>query len=148
SDTDGDDERLLPHHHLNGEVVVVHEQAHDLAGASARCGPAGEGGERKRNETRATDWRFSAIPRSQQRRDQLISPELQHRSVSSETSDKIGTIQRRLAWPLRKDDTHKSRNGPNFFENLRAGPWQCIFVSQICPWRLSSDPSPLSHSYS
>ncbi|KAH8947717.1 hypothetical protein BDL97_11G057300 [Sphagnum fallax] len=36
-------------------------------------------------------------------------------SVSSETSDKIGTIQRRLAWPLRKDDTHKSRNGPNFF---------------------------------
>nr|PNR28162.1 hypothetical protein PHYPA_028754 [Physcomitrium patens] len=34
--------------------------------------------------------------------------------VSSETSDKIGTIQRRLAWPLRKDDTHKSRDGPNF----------------------------------
>ncbi|URE25587.1 hypothetical protein MUK42_17987 [Musa troglodytarum] len=32
------------------------------------------------------------------------------RGVSSETSDKIGTIQRRLAWPLRKDDTHKSRN--------------------------------------
>ncbi|KAJ3689068.1 hypothetical protein LUZ61_018232 [Rhynchospora tenuis] len=31
-------------------------------------------------------------------------------SVSSETSDKIGTIQRKLAWPLRKDDTHKSRN--------------------------------------
>ncbi|VFQ83177.1 unnamed protein product [Cuscuta campestris] len=26
-------------------------------------------------------------------------------------SDKIGMIQRRLAWPLRKDDTHKSRNG-------------------------------------
>ncbi|ONH95593.1 hypothetical protein PRUPE_7G080000 [Prunus persica] len=35
--------------------------------------------------------------------------------VPSGTSDKIGTIQRRLAWPLRKDDTHKSRNGPNFF---------------------------------
>jgi len=32
--------------------------------------------------------------------------------VSSETSDKIGTIQRRLAWPLHKDDMHKSRNGP------------------------------------
>ena len=26
-----------------------------------------------------------------------------------ESSVKIGTIQRRLAWPLRKDDTHKSR---------------------------------------
>ena len=25
------------------------------------------------------------------------------------SSDKIGTIQRRLAWPLRKDGTHKSR---------------------------------------
>jgi hypothetical protein len=36
-------------------------------------------------------------------------------SSSFGTSDKIGTIQRRLAWPLRKDDTHKSRNGPNFF---------------------------------
>ncbi|OEL24281.1 hypothetical protein BAE44_0014699, partial [Dichanthelium oligosanthes] len=43
--------------------------------------------------------------------------------VPSGTSDKIGTIQRRLAWPLRKDDTHKSRNGPNFFEILRGGPW-------------------------
>ncbi|KAJ6929076.1 hypothetical protein NC652_013057 [Populus alba x Populus x berolinensis] len=31
-------------------------------------------------------------------------------NVPSGTSDKIGTIQRRLAWPLRKDDTHKSRN--------------------------------------
>uniref|UniRef100_A0A7N2L8J9 Uncharacterized protein n=1 Tax=Quercus lobata TaxID=97700 RepID=A0A7N2L8J9_QUELO len=39
------------------------------------------------------------------------------RLVPSGTSDKIGTIQRRLAWPLRKDDTHKSRNGPNFFRS-------------------------------
>ncbi|KAI3440365.1 uncharacterized protein J3R85_003702 [Psidium guajava] len=36
------------------------------------------------------------------------------KTVSLETSDKIGTIQRRLAWPLRKDDTHKSRNGAGF----------------------------------
>ncbi|KAJ0081328.1 hypothetical protein Patl1_11391 [Pistacia atlantica] len=27
-------------------------------------------------------------------------------------------IQRRLAWPLHKDDMHKSRNGPNFFLSL------------------------------
>ncbi|KAG8501462.1 hypothetical protein CXB51_003770 [Gossypium anomalum] len=40
------------------------------------------------------------------------------RVVPSGTSDKIGTIQRRLAWPLRKDDTHKSRNGPNFFSSF------------------------------
>ena len=32
------------------------------------------------------------------------------------SSVKIGTIQRRLAWPLRKDDTHKSRSVDNFFE--------------------------------
>ena len=31
-------------------------------------------------------------------------------------SGKIGTIQRRLAWPLRKDDTHKSRSVPNFLQ--------------------------------
>ena len=31
------------------------------------------------------------------------------------SSVKIGTIQRRLAWPLRKDDTHKSRSYHYFF---------------------------------
>ena len=31
------------------------------------------------------------------------------------SSVKIGTIQRRLAWPLRKDDTHKSRSDTSFF---------------------------------
>ena len=31
------------------------------------------------------------------------------------SSDKIGTIQRRLAWPLRKDDTHKPRRVTKFF---------------------------------
>ena len=36
------------------------------------------------------------------------------------SSVKIGTIQRRLAWPLRKDDTHKSRSVNNFFVTFRA----------------------------
>lgn len=31
------------------------------------------------------------------------------------SSAKIGTIQRRLAWPLRKDDTLKSRSVSQFF---------------------------------
>uniref|UniRef100_A0A2C9W117 Uncharacterized protein n=1 Tax=Manihot esculenta TaxID=3983 RepID=A0A2C9W117_MANES len=47
--------------------------------------------------------------------------------VPSGTSDKIGTIQRRLAWPLRKDDTHKSRNGPNFFLIQNLLDWQLCF---------------------
>ncbi len=47
-----------------------------------------------------------------------INRKWERKVASSETSDKIGTIQRRLAWPLRKDDTHKSRNGPNFFHVL------------------------------
>jgi len=34
------------------------------------------------------------------------------------SSAKIGTIQRRLAWPLRKDDTHKSRMYHFFFNFL------------------------------
>ena len=38
------------------------------------------------------------------------------------SSVKIGTIQRRLAWPLRKDDTHKSRSVLNFLANSRIGP--------------------------
>ena len=37
------------------------------------------------------------------------------------SSVKIGTIQRRLAWPLRKDDTHKSRSVNNFFFRQRDG---------------------------
>ena len=35
------------------------------------------------------------------------------------TSVKIGTIQRRLAWPLRKDDTAKIEMVSNFFLGLR-----------------------------
>ena len=37
------------------------------------------------------------------------------------SSVKIGTIQRRLAWPLRKDDTHKSKSVNNFL-NVRIDP--------------------------
>ena len=40
-----------------------------------------------------------------------------HKSVLDSfwgSSIKIETIQRRLAWPLRKDDTHKSRSGHDF----------------------------------
>ena len=36
------------------------------------------------------------------------------------SSVKIGTIQRRLAWPLRKNDTHKSRSVNDFFVALTA----------------------------
>jgi hypothetical protein len=34
------------------------------------------------------------------------------------SSVKIGTIQRRLAWPLRKDDTRKSRSVSNFLSEF------------------------------
>ena len=45
------------------------------------------------------------------------------------SSDKIGTIQRRLAWPLRKDDTHKSRSVPSFLNSelfARLGVCLCV----------------------
>nr|PNR31501.1 hypothetical protein PHYPA_025622 [Physcomitrium patens] len=51
-------------------------------------------------------------------------------NVSSETSDKIGTIQRRLVWPLRKDDTHNSSNGPNFFFSFSL-TFRCFFLSSL-----------------
>ena len=40
------------------------------------------------------------------------------------SSVKIGTIQRRLAWPLRKDDTHKSRSVSNFLNFSRVPPFR------------------------
>ena len=42
------------------------------------------------------------------------------------SSVKIGTIQRRLAWPLRKDDTHKSRSVDHFF-----GAGSCFRVGRF-----------------
>ncbi|KAL4638634.1 hypothetical protein ACB092_03G160600 [Castanea dentata] len=57
----------------------------------------------------------------------FISKSESARLVPSGTSDKIGTIQRRLAWPLRKDDTHKSRNGPNFFSYPKFPKPICAF---------------------
>ena len=44
----------------------------------------------------------------------LILQEHQYLDPLRRSSVKIGTIQRRLAWPLRKDDTHKSRSVNNF----------------------------------
>ena len=47
------------------------------------------------------------------------------------SSGKIGTIQGRLAWPLRKDDTHKSRS-ENFPGILPQGALQCPRLSGTC----------------
>ena len=45
----------------------------------------------------------------------LLQSDLMSQSDSFRgTSVKIGTIQRRLAWPLRKDDTHKLRRVDDF----------------------------------
>ena len=49
---------------------------------------------------------------------------VEHLNLKSEldslrgSSVKIGMIQRRLAWPLRKDDTHKSRSETSFFSHV------------------------------
>ena len=82
---------------------------------------------------RGRKQQFSTTSLTQRRDHLLISCCAEAQLVPSGTSDKIGTIQRRLAWPLRKDDTHKSRNGPNFFEVLRTGPWRCSFFLRMSP---------------
>ena len=46
------------------------------------------------------------------------------------SSVKIGTIQRRLAWPLRKDDTHKSRSVNNFLRYLILG-WVSVATTVV-----------------
>ena len=45
----------------------------------------------------------------------ILGPKPSLSEPLTRSSAKIGTIQRRLAWPLRKDDTHKSRSVNNFF---------------------------------
>jgi len=45
------------------------------------------------------------------------------------SSVKIGTIQRRLAWPLRKDDTHKSRSVSIFWLSSTPARHFCILAS-------------------
>ena len=47
---------------------------------------------------------------------QWLHPSLRGSSVE------IGTIQRRLAWPLRQDDTHKSRSVNNVKSEAADGP--------------------------
>jgi hypothetical protein len=48
-------------------------------------------------------------------KESFYSNKEQSKRFPSGTSHKIGTIQRRLAWPLRKDDMHKLRNGAILF---------------------------------
>ncbi len=48
------------------------------------------------------------------------------------SSVKIGTIQRRLAWPLRKDDTHKSRSVNNSFDNRLAASTVAVCAGAGC----------------
>ena len=53
------------------------------------------------------------------------------------SSVKIGTIQRRLAWPLRKDDTHKSRSVNSFLRTShlhRTGRQGCGVVGMAHPY--------------
>ena len=63
------------------------------------------------------------------------------------SSVKIGTIQRRLAWPLRKDDTHKSRSVTNFLPHLhllhglglcvvKLPAWTYLLLATWIPWSL------------
>ena len=50
-------------------------------------------------------------------------------------SVQIGTIQSRLAWPLRKDDLHKSRNVFKFFFGRGIGVTLQTLVLQVLPCR-------------
>ena len=49
------------------------------------------------------------------------------------SSVKIVTLQRRLAWPLRKDDTHKSRSVNNFLSETENFAFDA-FVAFLSSW--------------
>ena len=53
---------------------------------------------------------FSPTTPIHKRSNRFINLAVRINIVPSGTSDKIGTIQRRLAWPLRKDDTHHTHD--------------------------------------
>lgn len=57
-------------------------------------------------------------------------PRSLHFRLSSDTLTKMEKIQRRLAWPLRKDDTHKSRSVSPFFFDLPFARSSISSVSQ------------------
>ena len=77
------------HHHSTFCIFVL-----SLFFSSSNCSSS--------NNTQKANW-FQAFPPLPLKLDSLRG-----------SSVKIGTIQRRLAWPLRKDDTHKSRSVLNF----------------------------------
>ena len=56
------------------------------------------------------------------------------------SSVKIGTIQRRLAWPLRKDDTHKSRSVSDIDRDIYhwTFPALLLHMSQLAPTGLTN----------
>ena len=67
------------------------------------------------------------------------------------SSDKIGTIQRRLAWPLRKDDTHKSRSVTSFLllcflDSLRRSSDKIGTIQRRLAWPLRKDDTHKSRS--
>ena len=73
-----------------------------------------------------TRWRPLQV-QSQTHRQSCSCPPLLHSVMLDSlrgSSVKIGTIQRRLAWPLRKDDTHKSRSVNNFLLGSSYRPTQ------------------------
>ena len=81
-------------------------------------------GGRKRSGAFDTVWPSATWSHAQIAINTLLSTERAfcHHFIEPISSDplrrssvKIGTVQRRLAWPLRKDDTHKSRSDTSFF---------------------------------
>jgi hypothetical protein len=73
----------------------------------------------------------------------------QHVQSCLRASVKFGMIQRRLAWPLHKDDTHKSRMVPKFFGIFPAKGLKkrdSGLGMQWLPYQISHRPSSTSDS--
>ena len=62
------------------------------------------------------------------------------------SSVKIGTIQRRLAWPLRKDDTHKSRSVNIFSAGLSRRVSRLVFARRAYSRRCAQGLRVAAHS--
>ena len=90
------------------------------------------------HSARALDDHLGTTPQALQTKAECCkcAPSISKSDPLRRSSVKIGTIQRRLAWPLRKDDTHKSRSVSHFLTSC-----QLVAMVLLGPATLTAAPA-------
>ena len=90
---------------------------------------------RAESKVKGNSWISCILSRNNNNFIQTTNPTPQNKLYSLDSlrgsSSKIGTIQRILAWPLRKDDTHKSRSVNNVYATCKTKLYPVPQTSEI-----------------